>query len=220
MAESELGAYAWRVTPHIFDLMTRVIYWPQRIVDVRRRIVELADIREGTSVLEPGAGTGGLTRLLCDAGAAVTVVDRAPQMLAHLRARVPEARVVEGAAADFRSHERFDRVLLALFLHEQSNADRIKILEMARDHVAPGGRVIVADTSAPLAPVARLLWRGFLRTFEPPTVLEVADGALAGEMEAAGLAICHSERLANGRLAVWVGEARRQEGGRRPMRSS
>ena len=77
---------------------------------------------------------------------------------------------------------------------------------MARDHLTPGGRVIVADTSAPVGPIARRLWRGFLRTFEPATVLEVADGALEYEIEQADLELLHTERLANGRLAIWVAE--------------
>lgn len=206
MAEAELGAYAWRITPHVFDFMTRVIYWPHRIADVRARIAALMDLHPGMRVLEPGAGTGGLTRLLVDAGADVTVVDRAPVMLARLRERVPEAEVLVGAAADFESDARFDRVLLALFLHEQSSADRERILAMARDHLVPGGLVIVADTSKPGGRFAGAVWRRLLRTFEPATVLEVADGALEREITDVGLRIRHSEPLANGRLAVHVAE--------------
>jgi SAM-dependent methyltransferase len=203
-SEPELGAYNSRLTPAVFDFMVRVIYWPTRIADVRGRIVELLELHENTTVLEPGAGTGGLTRLMVDAGARVTVVDRAPIMLERLRARVPEATVVVGPAAEFQSVERFDRVLLALFLHEQTSADRVRILRMARTHLAPGGRVVVADTFAPAGAFARTLWRAFLRTFEPATVVEVADGALAAEIEQAGLEIRHHESLANGRLCVWV----------------
>lgn len=203
-SEPQLGAYASRLTPAVFDFLVRVIYWPTTISEVRGRIVELLDLHEKVSVLEPGAGTGGLTRLMVDAGAQVTVVDRAPVMLERLRARVPEATVVVGSAADFQSDQRFDRVLLALFLHEQASAERVRILRMARAHLAPGGRVVVADSSAPANGIARVLWRVFLRTFEPPTVLEVADGALAAEIQETGFAIRHCESLANGRLCVWV----------------
>ena len=204
MPESEIGAYASRFTPAVFDFMVRWIYWPARISEVRARIVELLEVREGTRVLEPGAGTGGLTRLIVDAGARVTCVDRAPVMLERLRSRVPEAEVVVGAAAEFRSGQRFDRALLALFLHEQSSDERVRILEMARSHLAPGGHIVVADTSAPRHRLGRPLWRAFLRTFEPPTVLEVADGALDREIVEAGLTIRHTESLANGRLRLWV----------------
>ncbi len=198
------GAYRSRLAPVAFDFLVRLIYWPTRISAVRGRIVELLELGEKTSVLEPGAGTGGLTRLMVDAGANVTAVDRAPTMLERLRERVPEASVVVSSAAEFQSGRRFDRVLLALFLHEQESAERVRILEMARAHLAPGGRVVEADTSSPSNALARTLWRAFLRTFEPATVLEVADGALADEIRAAGFTIQHDESLANGRLRVWV----------------
>jgi SAM-dependent methyltransferase len=204
MPEPGLDAYDSRLTPAVFDFMVRWIYWPARTADVRARLVELLELAPGTSVLEPGAGTGGITRLMLDAGAQVTCVDRAPLMLERLRARAPEARVVVSPAADFRSEERFDRALLALFLHEQSSEGRIAILRMARAHLAPGGRIVVADSSAPDHPIGRPLWRAFLRTFEPPTVLEVADGALEHEILEAGFAIHHTESLAHGRLRAWV----------------
>ncbi len=204
MPESDLGAYSSRLTPAVFDFLVRWIYWPTGISEVRGRIVELLELDEKTSVLEPGAGTGGLTRFMVDAGADVTCVDRAPTMLKRLRARVPEATVIVSAAAEFQSEERFDRALLALFLHEQTSADRVRILRMARAHLAPGGLVVVADTSAPSSSLGRTLWRAFVRTFEPPTVLEVADGALEQEIQKAGFTIRHHEPLANGRLCVWV----------------
>ncbi len=204
MPESDLGAYSSSLTPAVFDFLVRWIYWPTGISEVRGRIVELLELNEKTSVLEPGAGTGGLTRLMVDAGADVTCVDRAPTMLERLRARVPEATVVVGQATEFQSEKRFDRALLALFLHDQTSADRVRFLRMARAHLAPGGLVVVADTSAPSSPLGRTLWRAFIRTFEPPTVLEVADGALGQEIPEAGLTIRHHEALANGRLCIWV----------------
>jgi len=204
MPDPDLGAYESNLTPAVFDFMIRWIYWPTDIAQVRGRIVELLELSHGMAVLEPGAGTGGLTRLMVDAGASVTCVDRAPTMLSRLRTRVPEAHVVTGEAAEFETDQRFERVLLALFLHEQTSDERIRVLRMARAHLAPGGCVVVADTSAPTGPIARTLWRGFLRLFEPPTVLEVADGALAGEITAANFEIRHEESLANGRLRVWV----------------
>ena len=64
MPQSDPGAYASRLAPAAFDFLVRWIYWPSRIDDVRERIVELLELDEKTSVLEPGAGTGGLTRLM------------------------------------------------------------------------------------------------------------------------------------------------------------
>lgn len=202
--ETPPAAYRMRLAPALFDWMVRWIYWPHAIGDVRAQIVECLALRPGLRVLEPGAGTGGLTRLMVQAGAEVTCVERAPVMLERLRARVPAARCIVGSAGDFESDVRFERVLLALFLHEQGHDERLRILNVARTHLAPGGAVVVADTFAPDAGLARVLWRAFLRTFEPATVLEVADGALEGEIAEAGLAIRSRESLAGGRLRVWV----------------
>ena len=49
-------------------------------------------------VVDLGAGTGKLTRALVAMGHRVTAVEPLPEMLAHLRAAVPEATVVMGGA--------------------------------------------------------------------------------------------------------------------------
>ena len=84
---------------------------------------------------------------------------------------------------------------------------------MARAHLVPGGLVVVADMSAPSNSLGRVLWRVIVRTFEPPTGLEVADGALEQEIREAGFTIRHHEPLANGRLCVWVAYSRAVQNG-------
>ncbi len=49
-------------------------------------------------VVDLGAGTGKLTRSLVDLGHRVTAIEPLPEMIAHLRAAVPEATAVEGGA--------------------------------------------------------------------------------------------------------------------------
>ena len=189
--------------PIFFDFMVSWIYWPTPIGVIRERIVEQLELAPGTTVLEIGAGTGGITEHMIRRGARVTCVDRSEPMLARARQRVPEARFVLASALDWKSDERFDRVLLALFLHEQDAADRVAILRRARAALGPDGRLVVADASSPEGGLARTLWRGFLRSFEPATVLEVADGALEAEILQAGFEILASEPLAGGRAHVW-----------------
>lgn len=202
------GAYGSRLVPVVFDFMVSWIYWPTPIGVIRERIVDHLELAQGTSVLEIGAGTGGITEHMVRRGARVTCVDRSAPMQARARQRVPEASFVLASALDWQSDERFERVLLANFLHEQESADRLAILRRAHAALAPGGRLVVADACAPERGLARILWRGFLRSFEPATVLEVADGALEGEILEAGFEILADEPLAGGRARVWRARAR------------
>jgi ubiquinone/menaquinone biosynthesis C-methylase UbiE len=51
-----------------------------------------------SSVLDLGAGTGKLTRMLAERGLQVTALDPSPEMLARLRVVVPTARTLEASA--------------------------------------------------------------------------------------------------------------------------
>jgi len=53
---------------------------------------------EPLDIVDLGAGTGKLTRSLVALGHRVTAVEPLPEMIAHLRAAVPEATAVEGGA--------------------------------------------------------------------------------------------------------------------------
>jgi SAM-dependent methyltransferase len=61
-------------------------------------IVDELGLRRGSEVLDLGAGTGKLTRMLVEGGFAVTAVDPSPAMLSKLLAVTPEARVRVGTA--------------------------------------------------------------------------------------------------------------------------
>jgi len=75
------------------------------LLDPRRaeRLVTLAGVERGDSVLEIGTGLGILTRALAQRGARVTTVEVDPGILAALRAEAllpPEVRLVAGDALD------------------------------------------------------------------------------------------------------------------------
>jgi len=64
---------------------------------------------EPAGLLELGCGTGSILARL-ETGAALTGLDRSPEMLALAAAKVPGARLVEGDMADFDLGRRFDVV--------------------------------------------------------------------------------------------------------------
>jgi len=196
------GVYGTRLAPIAFDFLIAWIYLPTSIGSIREAIVDLLQLTEKTRVLEFGSGTGGITARMLRRGAQVTCVDRSAPMMERARRRAPEARFIDADARSFASDERFDRVLLAFFLHEQVSADRIAILKNARALLAPGGFAVVADSAAPAAGLSRRLWRGFIRSFEPASVLEVLDGALEHEIREAGFEISSTQEFAGGRAAA------------------
>ena len=72
-----------------------------------KRIVRLADVNEGSSVLEVGAGLGALTEALLSTGAKISSLEVDPDLLAILRSR-PElrrARLIEGDALSIEIEE-------------------------------------------------------------------------------------------------------------------
>jgi phospholipid N-methyltransferase len=75
----------------------------RRLAEAMARPVPLA----GTGpVVELGAGTGAVTQALLDRGVRperLLVVERAPALAAHLRARFPQLRIIEGDARNLSS---------------------------------------------------------------------------------------------------------------------
>jgi SAM-dependent methyltransferase len=89
------------------------------------------------AVLDLGAGTGKLTRALAARGLEVTAVDPAPEMLAELRAAVPTAATLVGAAESIPLGDAsVDAVLVAQAWHWVDQA--VAVPEVARV-LRPGG---------------------------------------------------------------------------------
>ncbi|WP_181775306.1 class I SAM-dependent methyltransferase [Amycolatopsis pittospori] len=96
-------------------------------------------IPEGAEVLELGSGSGRVTHALLDLGHPVVAVDDSPEMLAHVRGATVCSKI-----EDLRLGRVFDAVLLGSHLvNTAADADREAFLVTAREHVAPGGRVLV-----------------------------------------------------------------------------
>lgn len=99
-----------------------------------------AAVPAGATVLELGCGTGRITRGLLALGHPVTGVDFSAEMLALMPA---EARTVCADIAGLRLAERFDVVLLASNMVSGEPSQTVAFLRTAREHLAPGGVVII-----------------------------------------------------------------------------
>jgi SAM-dependent methyltransferase len=149
--ELEVGSTAHFEDPDYYTSAYR-----QRSADVIYYL-ELA-VSMGVSVLEYGCGNGRITLPLARSGLEVMGVDRSPAMLGDLRRRLraepagvrQRVRVRLGDMRSLRLGRRYGLVLCTfntlLHLYERSELERF--LARARDHLAPGGR-LVFDVSVP-----------------------------------------------------------------------
>jgi SAM-dependent methyltransferase len=119
--------------------------------------------RAGGPVLDVGAGTGRVALDLARSGAAVTALDRDPELLAALAERAAGLAVTpaRGDARDFTLPGRFALVLAPMQLVQLLGGPegRVAFLRRAAAHLAPGGLVVaaLAATLEPFDPATSLL---------------------------------------------------------------
>ena len=120
---------------------------------LRARVVELAGIREGTSVLDVMVGTGKLSVLAAEAGGEVVGVDLSRPMLALAKQRADDLGVdgitlKEGDAEDLPFEDgSFDTVISSYGLDTVFDPEKA-VREMMRV-VKKGGRIAAAYKSFP-----------------------------------------------------------------------
>ena len=107
-----------------------------------RAVLRLASPLRGHRVLDAGAGSGLLTRILVDAGCEVTAVDASPSMLELLLKVTPN--VILARLEELNLPADFDRVLAIGVLNFVS--DPRSTLERLCASVAPGGLLVLQVT--------------------------------------------------------------------------
>ena len=119
----------------------------------RERLVRLAHLASGESVLDVGCGTGALAiAASTQVGSAGEVlgVDPSPEMIARARGKAAKAGVdVRFETAPAQSlpfpDARFDAVLGCLMLHHVSEGGRPQAIGEIRRVLKPGGRFLAID---------------------------------------------------------------------------
>jgi ubiquinone/menaquinone biosynthesis C-methylase UbiE len=119
---------------------------------------------EGCRVLDVGCGTGSLALLMARSGARVLGIDTSEPMLDVARQRITreglgervELRRLSAMEIDRLPRAAYDLVVSTLVLSELSDEEAGCLLADARERLAPGGRLMVADEVLPSSRLRRV----------------------------------------------------------------
>ncbi|HEY4345545.1 MAG TPA: methyltransferase domain-containing protein [Parvibaculum sp.] len=204
---SNVAAYENRFVPIAYDVLVASIFTPfGGVTRLRMKAIDLIGVSNGMRVLEPGCGTGGVTKLLVARGADVTAVDGSEQMLSRARRRAPGARFEKQQLETLDAAGTFDLVLFSFVLHELPRGLRAQALAAGVRSLVPNGRIAVLDHAVPGSGRFAQAWRGFLMKLEPPSVAECIERGYDTELEAAGMRVTAHYALAGGTAALTIAE--------------
>jgi len=103
-------------------------------------VVKLLDPRPNERILDLGCGAGQLARVISDAGARVTGLDKSPEMIAQATANFPGLDFRVGDASDFTFDTGFDAVFSNAALHWVRDLEGVA--RSVSRALKPGGRFV------------------------------------------------------------------------------
>lgn len=110
----------------------------------------LATAREARGpVLEVGCGTGRVLIPTLQAGVDIDGIDLSPAMLERLRGKAAalglSPRVTAADMRDFTLERRYERITIPFrsFMHLLTTGDQLRALRCIREHLEPGGRLVM-----------------------------------------------------------------------------
>lgn len=136
------------------DVLARENEWAllYHLSPIRENLLEWYDFGEGKSLLEIGAGCGGITGLFCkkcDRVVAIDLSKRRSTINATRNRNFDNLEIMVGNFEDIQIEEKFDYVTLIGVLeysiyYINSESPFVDMLKKAKSYLKPGGRLIVA----------------------------------------------------------------------------
>ena len=174
----------------------------------RERLVRLARIQPGESVLDIGCGTGSLAieaARRAGPGADVQGIDASPEMIARARRKARragvEARFTEGIVERLPLPDRrFDVVLSTMMLHHLPGNVRVQCAREICRVLKPGGRVLAVDF------VRASGGKSWIEHFHRHGRVDM--GEIAGLLDQAGLEVIESGSVGVRNLAFVLARVR------------
>ena len=175
---------------------------------IREKMLDLAKLEPGESVLDVGCGTGTLAiaaKRRVGATGSVYGIDASPEMIVRARTKAKRATAdiaFETALAESLqfADARFNVVLSTVMLHHLPRAARQQSLREIRRVLVPGGRVLVVDFGKNTGNE-----RGLLAHFHRHGGVALSD--LIALVSDAGLRVVESGATGIGRLQFVLGNA-------------
>lgn len=195
---SRLYEFSYAAASPLYDL---VVWWGFIPLGgeaaVRREFTRWIDLEPGLEIASLCCGTGSMERAMLEAapGLRITGVDLGRGQIARARRKDRSGRIEYriGNAADTGLPEAgFDRVVIALALHEMPRELRLRVLREAARICRPDGRVVAIEHGRPRAAVSRFLraaWWFFWipRNPEVATSRDLQRRGLENELRECGL---------------------------------
>jgi ubiquinone/menaquinone biosynthesis C-methylase UbiE len=195
---SRLYEFSYTLASPLYDL---VVWWGFLPLGgeagCRREFARWMGLEPGLEVASLCCGTGSMERAMLEAvpELRITGVDLGRGQIARARGKDPSGRIeyrVGNAADTGLPAAGFDRVVIALALHEMPRELRLRVLREAARICRPSGRVVAIEHGRPRGAVSRL-WRASWWWFWIPRNPEVATSrdlqrrGLENEMRECGL---------------------------------
>jgi SAM-dependent methyltransferase len=193
-----------------------------REAELRKRTLALVRQKERKRILELGCGTGSLTWALADLDPTteVTGVDIDPatlqiaaekfsQLRSKARPNLVRSDITASDQMEALNLGRFDTVITSLVLHHLSHEGKLQALQVAKNHLAPEGQLIVVDWG----PGATIFHSGSFVLVRLLDGFDVTRANIRGEIPSmvsqAGFSLVTSETLINTVFgSVWAHTAK------------
>ncbi len=140
----------YRYFSKVYDLVNPIFYSK----DMRKKVVDMAEIDEGDIVLEVGCGTGFTTYEIVKRVEDVVAIDITPEQISKAIKRFPNVEFLMGDAENLPfKDDVFDASISAGSIEYWPHPS-LGIQEMARV-TKPGGRVVILAPRKPENPIVR-----------------------------------------------------------------